>query len=653
MKRLFEVGAAVARTERGHSDRPQPSPVRDACPRTAGVTDYELRSNSDTHSGVPPFAGSTLVTLGAVGVARPPCSVRRVAFWGAKSLECAGPAGAFESAAEKRTPTDGFVARRLLPKDKRGAVSPPHNAAAPGWSAVVALICLLAFALAPPLLASAIQQAEVRIDGGAVHAMSLVVTNSRPEYWEGNFSLDVSSANLSVGPHWLEVRMQGDNGVWSAWQGQWFRIAGQPTLIAAEWFVDSDPGGGQGRPISLPADGAWDEAEEDLIVAGVEALDLSVGYHTLFVRCQDSDGNWGLTSQTVFYVAEPLYLVAAEWTSDPNTTPGSGRPMRAADGKFDEPEEDLLATGTADELGAVCSTPSIYVRVKDSLGRWSTRHGLYWAPGAGEPGGTWAFDPVVGWAKATIANIPVPPALAANPSPPDFSPWVNPTVTLDWNDCPGVAKYEVFFWRLGQPVTVYQSLGERNSYVAIPAAALNASGAYCWQVRSVSENGCYIDGPVWCFLKPGAGDMDGDGMADDWETRYFGWVATADITTDHDDDGIPDWQEYIAGTDPTNELDYFRIEQSKMVFPPSGLSLSWISAPDRKYTVFSTDKLLTPCEAGRESGHMYPVCTTADHTIWTKVYEIVGDGSAQGYTNVFPGPKGKFFQVSVGLATDP
>lgn len=47
-------------------------------------------------------------------------------------------------------------------------------------------------------------------------------------------------------------------------------------------------------------------------------------------------------------------------------------------------------------------------------------------------------------------------------------------------------------------------------------------------------------------------DDDQDGMADLWEVRNFGDMATGQAGTDYDGDGSPDTAEYRAGTEPTN-----------------------------------------------------------------------------------------------------
>ncbi len=54
----------------------------------------------------------------------------------------------------------------------------------------------------------------------------------------------------------------------------------------------------------------------------------------------------------------------------------------------------------------------------------------------------------------------------------------------------------------------------------------------------------------------GVADDDGDGLPNDWELRYFGSVTGAVRNADLDGDLMFNWQEQVAGTDPTNGLSY-------------------------------------------------------------------------------------------------
>jgi len=83
---------------------------------------------------------------------------------------------------------------------------------------------------------------------------------------------------------------------------------------------------------------------------------------------------------------------------------------------------------------------------------------------------------------------------------------------------------------------------------------LPAAGMGEWWVRSLGDAGCGMDGPIWWFgfAQPRADDTDHDGIPDAWERYYFGSLNAVNGSTDRDGDGSKDWQEWVAGTNPTN-----------------------------------------------------------------------------------------------------
>jgi hypothetical protein len=66
---------------------------------------------------------------------------------------------------------------------------------------------------------------------------------------------------------------------------------GMSNIHAAEYFVDADPGIGEGIPMTA-VDGSLDSVIEDVDYS-IEVSGLSEGLHMLYVRGMDSAGNWG------------------------------------------------------------------------------------------------------------------------------------------------------------------------------------------------------------------------------------------------------------------------------------------------------------------------------------------------------------------------
>lgn len=258
-------------------------------------------------------------------------------------------------------------------------------------------------------LAQGIQFAEYFIDNDPGIGMATPLS-PQDGLWgdkDENAVTDIDTSFLSCGTHQLGVRFQSSDGTWSYTRTLWFQVIGAPFLMGAEWFVDEDPGPGQGTPIPLPVDGVWDEMDEEIDINDMNVSQLSLNGpsdpngHTIFVRFLDSDGNWGKTRQASFQVYPELYLVAAEWTTNPACPVGQGHEMQPADGVWDEPEEDLVTDVNTTQLN-INPHSTVYVRVKDNLGRWSTRGG--WVLNNEY---NWTFDPDLAWDTSSYTALDI------------------------------------------------------------------------------------------------------------------------------------------------------------------------------------------------------------------------------------------------------
>jgi len=78
-------------------------------------------------------------------------------------------------------------------------------------------------------------------------------------------------------------------------------------------------------------------------------------------------------------------------------------------------------------------------------------------------------------------------------------------------------------------------------------------------------------------------DSDDDGLPDAWEAAYgFATNDVADAQRDPDNDHMSNWEEYIAGTEPTNLLSYLRIDS---LTTGPGATLTFEAISNRTYTV--------------------------------------------------------------------
>jgi hypothetical protein len=99
--------------------------------------------------------------------------------------------------------------------------------------------------------------------------------------------------------------------------------------------------------------------------------------------------------------------------------------------------------------------------------------------------------------------------------------------------------------------------------------------------------------------------------SDEWRMWFFGSLtnALAQDNADPDGDGMPNWQEYLAGTNPTNALSALQLLNPVLTSGGGqAINLSWLTAPGRTYVLESS---ATP--GGPE---------------WTAVNTNLGDGNA-------------------------
>ena len=85
------------------------------------------------------------------------------------------------------------------------------------------------------------------------------------------------------------------------------------------------------------------------------------------------------------------------------------------------------------------------------------------------------------------------------------------------------------------------------------------------------------------------GDFDNDGLVDSWENERFGSLQYSDMD-DPDGDGMLNYHEYVAGTDPADPESFFRVVSLSRT--AEGIAIECLSHPSRMYQLFRGDDLL-------------------------------------------------------------
>jgi len=188
-------------------------------------------------------------------------------------------------------------------------------------------------------------------------------------------NLTFTLTDLSKGNHRVSWRVKNNLGMWSHCETRLFYIFDIPLLvptsdvIMGEWFVDEDPGLGNGVSINFPSNS---NVEMSLPVF---FDNLSEGSHTVSLRMKNEQGVWSHHETRLFYVypvpvssAEPL-IVAAEWFIDIDPGIGNANPIAIS------PTLNADVALNLSILGVPVGEHLLFLRVKDAMGKWTHYEG--------------------------------------------------------------------------------------------------------------------------------------------------------------------------------------------------------------------------------------------------------------------------------------
>ncbi|MCB9273686.1 MAG: hypothetical protein H6564_06570 [Lewinellaceae bacterium] len=215
---------------------------------------------------------------------------------------------------------------------------------------------------------TAINRIEYFIDTDPGYGQGTAISNTPGP--GGNLAFSAPTANLGPGIHNLFVRARNEDGRWSFTAKKAFYI--QPPLVSAfasplaylEYFLDTDPGYGNGLPLAL---NGLQNSEGNYLI---NLPNPTPGVHSLYVRARNQLGAWSFAARKTFFVYDavaqsPPSLSRLEYFIDADPGYGAGSPLPLTDAYNSN-------TSHAIQLGNIePGQHTLFVRAQDSRGNWS------------------------------------------------------------------------------------------------------------------------------------------------------------------------------------------------------------------------------------------------------------------------------------------
>jgi len=178
-----------------------------------------------------------------------------------------------------------------------------------------------------------------------------------------SWSLDISA--FTNGFHNIYVRARDNNGNWSLtnrWSFYKDRIPAA-NISRLEYFIDTDPGLGNANAISVTA--AADLAD---VFWSMDISGYSNGFHNIYMRSMDNNGNWSLTNKWLFFKDKTPASKINRLEYFIDTDPGFGNATSVAINPVADTSD---VNFTVDITSLPIGFHNIYMRSRDDNGSWS------------------------------------------------------------------------------------------------------------------------------------------------------------------------------------------------------------------------------------------------------------------------------------------
>jgi hypothetical protein len=192
-------------------------------------------------------------------------------------------------------------------------------------------------------------------------------------------------------------------------------------------------------------------------------------------------------------------------------------------------------------------------------------------------------------AAGTILSAPaylqplITPVFVRTPASQEVAAGGQVTLSAAVSGYPPPFTYE---WRRGPAPMVTNIVAATNNFYTFTVANVVTSLVYRVVVKNLAALQPGIASVATITVQA---DSDNDGLPDGWEaTHNLAANDPTDAALDSDGDLMPNWQEYVAGTDPQDPSSYLRID---ILATGGGANISFGSISNKTYTLQHTDAL--------------------------------------------------------------
>lgn len=211
-------------------------------------------------------------------------------------------------------------------------------------------------------------------DPGYGNGISFDVTETNGEFTK---VIDATVDNLPDGFNMFYVRVQQDDA-WSTFDRRLFykidpeiiftEDVSLKDMVFAEYFLDTDPGYGNGTEIPITA-------TQDLAnTFTIDVSNIDAGFHIIYVRVKSSDNQWSTFDRRLFYINTPEQIsfsdspiAKAEYFFNQDPGYGNGKPIA-----LDASGKEISQAFTVDISDLESGFHAIYFRVQNENKEWST-----------------------------------------------------------------------------------------------------------------------------------------------------------------------------------------------------------------------------------------------------------------------------------------